>query len=72
MPRPRAPHIFALTQLVFRLGALATALTGLVVLVKLAIDYPDVNNHQGKTFGGAISMVRKLLKNSGISSTDTG
>lgn len=67
MPRPRAPHLFALTQFVFRLGPLATALAGLAVLAKLAIEYRDVNNHRGETFGGAISTVRKLLENnSGI------
>ena len=59
--RPRAPNIFAIIQIIFRLGALATAIAGLIVLAKLAIAYRNAKYYRGITFGGSISTVQPLF-----------
>lgn len=51
------PHFFALVQLMLRIGAFGTAVAELGILAKLASKYSYANNHQGKTFGGAIDAV---------------
>ncbi|BCS22508.1 uncharacterized protein APUU_30733S [Aspergillus puulaauensis] len=54
--RPRIPHIFAIIQLLLRIGTLGTAIAALCILGKLSVKYKTAKNNRGKTFGGAISM----------------